>query len=443
MNVDLEGRTVVVVGLGRSGVAAARLCSARGARVIGTDSAELDQLSDAARSLPVVVAGGHQGVAFDEADLVVVSPGVPSFPALERAEARGVEVIGELELAARFVRAPMVAVGGTNGKSTTTTLVARLLEGAGHRTFAGGNLGIPLSEAVGASFDVLVVEVSSFQLERAPTFHPVVSVLLNVSEDHLDRYPDFEAYARAKGNAFARQGPADTAVVPAGDEVCAEQARRGGGRLLTFGPGGDYAVHGRGIVERAAETHFSLENVDLYGAHNLSNAAASVAAARAFGASVEGIRDGLARFRSLPHRTARVADVGGVVFYDDSKGTNVGAAVTALLGLEEPKGVLIAGGRDKHGAYEPLVQALERKGRAVVLIGEAAPRIAAAIGDRVRTERASSMEEAVRRARQLARPGDAVLLSPACSSFDMFQNYADRGERFVAAVRSLATERVS
>lgn len=444
MTPALEGKEAIVVGLGRSGVAAARLCKSLGARVIGTDVRPAAEMSDDVRSLAVEIrAGGHEGVPFETADLVVVSPGVPSFPALDRAAAAGVEVIGELELASRFVGAPVVAVGGTNGKSTVTTAAACLFEAAGRRVFSGGNLGTPLAEAVFGDFDVLVVEVSSFQLERAPTFRPKVSVLLNVTEDHLDRYPSFEAYARAKGNAFANQTPDDVAVVPAGDTVCAEQAARGRGRRVTFGAGADYAVEDASVVERQSGARFSLSDADFHGAHNVSNAAAAIAAARSLGVPADAIQSGLARFRALGHRMAFVAEIDGVRFYDDSKATNVGAAVTALSGLSEPRAVVVLGGRDKLGTYEPLVSALVKKGRAVVLIGEAADRIAAAIGGAVPVARAGTMDEAVAAARALAKPGDAVLLSPACSSFDMFKSYAERGDVFARSVRNLAGRRAS
>jgi len=441
MTLDLSGKRVVVVGLGESGIAAARLCLARGASVIGTDQAPLDRLSPTVQDLSIeLVAGGHAGVAFDTADLVVVSPGVPALPELEQAVLAGVEVIGELELACRFVTAPLVVVGGTNGKSTTTTLVGDLLRAGGRHVFVGGNLGTPAAEAVLRPFDAVVLEVSSFQLERAPTLHPKVSVLLNITEDHLDRYPSFVAYAEAKGNAFSNQEPGDTAIVPFGDAPTEEQARRGRGDLVMFGRAGDYLVDDGVVVEAESGEHFDLRSSRLHGRHNHDNAAAAIAAARALGAAVEAIRDGLADFEPLPHRMALVRELGGVRFYDDSKGTNVGAAVTALSGLREEKGVLIAGGRDKHGSYAPLVDALRERGRAVVLLGEAAPRLFDAIGGALPVEHATSIEEAVTRAFALSRPGDAVLLSPACSSFDMFTSYAERGDRFSAAVKRLEKE---
>jgi UDP-N-acetylmuramoylalanine--D-glutamate ligase len=434
---ELNGKSVIVVGLGRSGVAAARLCRDRGARVVGTDSAPLGELSVDARGLDIEVrAGGHSGVAFDKVDIVVVSPGVPEFPELARAADAGVLVLGELDLACRFLEAPIVAIGGTNGKSTTTKLVGEICALAGLAVFVGGNYGTPATEAVGKRWDALVLEVSSFQLERAPLFHPKVSVLLNVSEDHLDRYPSFVAYTEAKGNAFVNQLPGDVSLVPFGDAICEEQAMRGEGDILTFG-GGDYAVEDGVVTESKSGEVFDLSPARLHGRHNHDNAAAAIGAARALGVSPEAVRKALAQFEPLAHRMALVGELQGVRFYDDSKGTNVGAAVTALGGMSEPRAVLIAGGRDKHGSYQPLAEALREHGRAVVVIGEAAARIAAAVEGALPVEHAGSMEDAVRRAFRLAQPGDAVLLSPACSSFDMFKGYADRGEHFSRAVHEL------
>ncbi|HET9933983.1 MAG TPA: UDP-N-acetylmuramoyl-L-alanine--D-glutamate ligase, partial [Polyangiaceae bacterium] len=414
----MQGARVIVVGLGRSGIAAAKLCRDRGAHVIGTDSAPLEKVSPEAKALGIeLIAGGHAGVPFTTSDLVVVSPGVPPLPELEAAEAAGVEVIGELELACRSITAPILAVGGTNGKSTTTTLLADLLRASGKKIFAGGNLGTPAAEAVGVDYDAVVLEVSSFQLERAPAFHPRVSLLLNITEDHLDRYPSFLAYAEAKGNAFVNQTPDDFAIVPSDDPECERQARRGRGRLVTFGARADYVVDAHGVVESESGERFDLEATRLFGRHNRENAAAALAAARAMEVPALAARRALVEFTPLAHRMALAGTVSGVRFYDDSKGTNVGASVTALRGLSEARGVLIAGGRDKHGSYEPLVEALVERGRAAVLIGEAAERIENAIAGRIRVERAGSMDDAVKTAFRLAERGDAVLLSPACSSF--------------------------
>ena len=410
---DLADKRVAVVGLGASGVAAAQLCAARGARVTGVDQRAV------AFSLGDFVL--QKDARFDGFDLVVVSPGVPAFPALEAAKC---PIWGEIELAyqCRLHPCPIVAVGGTNGKSTVTSLVAALLEAAGKKVFAGGNLGEPWATHADEAFDVVVLEVSSFQMERVSAFRPNVAVLLNVTDDHLDRYASFDDYARAKGNCFVNQTESDLAVVPENDAICLREAKRGHGRIVTFGDALDHDLR-------------------LEGAHNRRNAAAALAAVAPLGVSREVAARVLATFAGLPHRMALVADVKGVRYYDDSKGTNVGASVTALLGLREERAVLIAGGRDKHGSYGPLADAMRKKGRAAVVLGEAAAEIERALAPVVPVVHASSMDEAVEKSAELARAGDAVLLSPACSSFDMFRDYKHRGDEFVRAVKSLGGAR--
>jgi UDP-N-acetylmuramoylalanine--D-glutamate ligase len=447
--VPLTGKRVVVVGLGASGVAAARLCLRRGARVVANDLKPTDALSADARALErlgaTVVAGGHASAGIEQADVVVLSPGVPPLAEVAAAAARGAAVWGEIELAVREMihPAPVVAVGGTNGKSTTTSLVGELLAGQGLRAFVGGNLGRPLAADADERFDVVVLEVSSFQMEHVDRFQPHVSALLNVTDDHLDRYAGLEEYATAKGNAFVRQTEKDWAVVPHGDAVCVRQAKRGRARIATFGPGGLVDVTDDAVFDRTTGEGFDRARIPLTGDHNLLNVAAAIACVRPFGVASATIRRVLSEFRGLPHRTSLVAEVRGVRFYDDSKGTNVGATVTALEGLRESRAVLIAGGRDKGGSYAPLVVALVRKARAVVLIGEAAEAIARAVGDSVPVRRAGSMDQAVRVGATLAHEGDAVLLSPACSSFDMFRDYKHRGDEFVRAVRELEKEAVA
>lgn len=436
---DIKDKRVVVVGLGASGVAACRLLASRGARVVGTD-AKVEVSQDARRLEDegvALVLGGHADARLSEADLVVVSPGVPRFAELDAAEGRGVRIWGEVELAVQALAkpAPVIAIGGTNGKSTTTSLVGELLAAAGKKVFVGGNLGEPLAAHADEAFDVVVLEVSSFQMERVESFRPKVGVLLNVTPDHLDRYPSEAAYADAKGNAFVRQTEDDFAVVPHGDEVCLRQAARGKGRVLTFGMHGDVRVTADAIVDGAAR--YDRKAIALQGGHNALNVAAALAAVRPFGVAPEVARRVLASFRGLAHRMAFVRERGGVRFYDDSKGTNVGAAVTAIRGVAEERVVLVAGGRDKGGSYGPLVDALRERGRAAVLIGEAKHLMSEAIGDVVPVRLAGSMEEAVAVAAELAQPGDAVLLSPACSSFDMFESYKHRGEVFVRAVLAL------
>jgi UDP-N-acetylmuramoylalanine--D-glutamate ligase len=446
---ELAGKRVIVVGLGASGVAAARLCLRRGAHVVASDRKAAAELSDEALALVAMGAtlevGGNAEEHIAEADIVVLSPGVPRFAAVDDAEKRGIPIWGEVELSTRSMAHahPIVAIGGTNGKSTTASLVGELLAAHGKHVFVGGNLGEPLADHVDEPFDVVVLEVSSFQMERVDRFHPHVAALLNVSDDHLDRYPTFDAYVRAKGNCFLRQEKSDRAVVPSSDAICVREAKRGRARIETFGPGGTLDVTDDAVVDHTTEQRFARREWTLAGGHNALNVAAAIACVRPFDVAAETIRQVLRTFRGLPHRTALVTELKGVRFYDDSKGTNVGAAVTALEGLREERVVLIAGGRDKGGSYEPLVAAMARKARAAVLIGEAAEAIARAVGGRVPLERASSMREAVRLGAALARPGDAVLLSPACSSFDMFRDYKDRGDEFARCVRSLEEEAVA
>ena len=446
----VKDKTAIVIGLGRSGVAAAQLLLQRGAQVIANDSAPIEKWSDAARALELagatLVPGGHHHADFANADFVVVSPGVPSFAALDAFEMTGLgiagrEVIGEMELASRFVTAPIVLVGGTNGKSTTTALTGEMLKRAGKKTFIGGNFGQPLAEVVDEAWDVLVLEISSFQAERVPTLHARAHALLNITDDHLDRYTGFDAYANAKGNPFHRMTETDVAVIPKGDPIVLKQAKRGSAIVVTFSatdPAADVALVGDHIEDRIHKARYPLSLLQIAGRHNIENACASIALASVMGASSEAITEALGSFKGLGHRTILVGEIKGVRYYDDSKGTNVGASVAALRGLAEDKAVLIAGGRDKLGSYGPLVDALRDKGRGLVVIGEAADRIADAAKGALPIERAASMDEAVAKASALAQPGDAVLLSPACSSFDMFRDYKDRGDAFTRAVQELA-----
>ncbi|MES1164802.1 MAG: UDP-N-acetylmuramoyl-L-alanine--D-glutamate ligase [Verrucomicrobiota bacterium] len=454
MTLDLANKRVLVVGLGRSGIAAAQLCAARGARVTVTDKRSAADLAAAAGALPASVTrelGGHRRDTFTGADLIVLSPGVPEIPELVAARAAGVAVTGELELASRFVTAPVVAVTGTNGKSTTTTLAGDMLRATGHPSFVGGNLGEPLAEAVGTPAaregGFCVVEASSFQLETVETFRPRVAVLLNITADHLDRYEGMDGYAAAKARIFAAQTAAEFALVNADDPIAMRAAAAAPSRQLQFSI---VRSLGEGAWLRAGELIVQLpgQPVESYPAdlpwlagqrHNQANALAALLAARLAGAPQETARAGLLAFRPLAHRMELVAEVDGVAYYDDSKGTNVGAVVAALDGFPRPV-VLIAGGRDKGGDYGPLAEVMARVGRGAVLIGEAADKIQAALQGRVAVDRAASLEAAVTAAHQRARRGDAVVLSPACSSFDMFRDYAHRAEVFRAAVARLAQE---
>ena len=454
---DLNGKRVLVVGLGRSGIAAAQLCVTRGARVTVTDKRDAAALPGL-DALPPEVArelGGHRRETFTGAELIVLSPGVPEIPELAAARSAGVAITGEMELASRFVSSTLIAITGTNGKSTTTTLVGEMMRATGRPTFVGGNLGEPLAEAVptraGDARGICVVEASSFQLETVDTFHPRVAVLLNITADHLDRYPDMDGYAAAKARIFAAQTGDDFAVVNVEDPLAMRASRGIASRRIGFStvrplPEGGYANDNSLVLKLPDQEPESYTNVLpwLIGQrHNQANALAALLASRLAGASRAEVRAGLLAFKPLAHRMELVADVDNVAYYDDSKGTNVSAVVAALDGFSRPV-VLIAGGRDKGGAYEPLADVLARVGRAAVLIGEAADKMQAAFAGKVETARATTMDDAVDIARRLAQPGDAVVLSPACSSFDMFRDYAHRAEVFRAAVaRVVARERAS
>ncbi|MFI5308636.1 MAG: UDP-N-acetylmuramoyl-L-alanine--D-glutamate ligase [Polyangiales bacterium] len=446
---ELRGKKVLVVGLGKSGIAAARLLLAQGARVIANDQRPRSELGADVAALEAqgttLALGGHDPVLFTGVDLIVVSPGVPPLPALQTAERAGVPIASEIELASWFVEGTLIGITGTNGKSTVTTLVGKMCERSGRPTFVGGNLGTPLTDVAGSAAaqrgGYAVVELSSFQLERVDSLHVNVAALLNVTEDHLDRYPSLQAYAEAKAAIFRNQTPEDAAVVAAGDALCESLAQQARGRVFRFG-GKDGAVRvAQGaLLDTETGLRVPLSEIALSGRHNHDNACAAALVARLAGVSPEHIAVALREFRGLPHRMQHVRSLAGVDYFDDSKATNVGATVAALDGLSERAGrvVLIAGGRHKGGDYAPMAARLSSRARAVVLLGEAAPLIEAALrGGGYPLKPAANMEEAVRCARSLARPGDAVLLAPACSSFDMFKSYAERGDLFQQAVRAL------
>jgi UDP-N-acetylmuramoylalanine--D-glutamate ligase len=445
---------VLVVGLGRSGIAAAQLCAARGARVTVTDKRDAARWRRAGRAARAIARelGGHRRETFTGAELIVLSPGVPEIPELAAARAAGVAITGEMELASRFVSGTLIAITGTNGKSTTTTLVGDIMRATGRPTFVGGNLGDPLAEAVGtpaaAPGGVCVVEASSFQLETAET----VPSRGRRAAEHHGRPP---RSLRRHGCVRRRQGAhlrrAD------GERQRGRQPRRrsgGRGQQRRAGPPARLFGHapahrrrlarvGRGddglmvrLPDGPAERYPAILP-GLVGRHNQANALAALLAGRLAGATPAQARSALLAFRPLEHRMELVAETSGVAYYDDSKGTNVGAVVASLDGFPRPV-VLIAGGRDKGGDYAPLAAVLKRFGRAAILIGEAADKIETALRGVLPVERAATMDDAVDAARRLAQPGDAVVLSPACSSFDMFRDYKHRAEVFRAAVAHIA-----
>jgi len=443
----LAGRRAVVVGLASTGIAASRFLARSGARVIATDAKRADVLPgvEGLSSLGVEIrTGGHEGVDVSGADMVVVSPGVPSdHGLLAAAREAGVEVMSDIELAWRFMDAPVIAVAGTNGKTTTTTLLGKALEDAGFKVFVGGNIGTPAVEYVegGGGADFCVLEVSSFHLETTRLFNPHIGILLNITEDHLDRYRDFEHYAATKFRLFENQSEADFAVINVNDAVMARNpASFGKGRVIPF------TVEGKcdGLfLEEGAIVHmmdgkreeYPVDSIRLTGLHNMENVMAVIGGARRAGVPKDSLMKTLSSFSGLHHRMEFVRELDGVTYIDDSKGTNVGALQMALRGLRGPV-VLIAGGVDKGGDYKVLAPLIREKVRAMVLIGEARRKIFDSIGSLTRTMTAESFEEAVRAAREAAAEGDTVLLCPACSSFDMFRDYKERGERFAAIVKA-------
>jgi UDP-N-acetylmuramoylalanine--D-glutamate ligase len=357
---------------------------------------------------------------------------------------KGVRLISEMELAYRHIRVPIIGITGTNGKTTTTVLVGELLKEAGRRPGVGGNVGEPLilfAEG-GDRWDILVAEISSFQLEAIEAFRPRTSVLINVTEDHLDRYASYQDYIDAKAKIFLNQTPEDTAILNRDDPVVMRLAETVRARKVFFSlerrleEGACY--DGRRILLRlnGAEESFSLDDVPLKGIHNVENMMAAVLAARLWGCPPEAIRSVLSRFQGLEHRLEFVREIGGVRFYDDSKGTNVGSVVKSLQSFREPV-ILIAGGKDKGGDLSPLKEGIRSHVRRMILIGEASGRMAGELGGLTQTSMAASLEEAVLLAYRSAEKGEVVLLSPACSSFDMFKDYKERGRVFKEAVKRL------
>jgi UDP-N-acetylmuramoylalanine--D-glutamate ligase len=438
---ELSGRRVVVVGLGLSGRAAASLCAARGAMVIGVDL-RLD-----APELPGVAVerGPHRSATFADADLIVVSPGVPyDQPDVVDAERRGVPVIGELGLAAELLGdVPVIGVTGTNGKSTVTSFTGQILAAAGRRAFVGGNLGDPLAGALprdGGSpdFEIAVVECSSYQLERAGPLRPVAATILNLTPDHLARHKTMPAYAAAKARLLRHQTERDLALLPA-DPVLVDAARGvGRGRRATIG--GEPGVWVDGSAGRirlpGIAVDLDLAALQIPGAHNRLNALVAAALALWAGAPAEAVRESIGALRALPHRMEIVGESGGVVWINDSKATNVEAALVGVGGLSRPAVVLL-GGQAKGPGFGALAPAL-RGQRAVLTFGASGPDIAAELlVAGVEATQVGSLADAVRCAADLAHPGDAVLLSPGCASFDAFENFEHRGREFAALVKEI------
>lgn len=444
---ELAGKQVLVVGLGKSGVAAARLCAHKGAVVTATDQAANPPLAAglAGRGIGLSL-GGHRAADFAKAEIIVLSPGVDHrLPEIAQAAARGALVIGELELACRFLTAPAVMITGTNGKTTVTTLIGKMLEAAGLKVFSGGNLGTPLSEALlePKPLDWAVLEVSSFQTDTAVLLNPRVGLLLNITPDHLDRYDGFDDYARSKYRLFANQKGQDLAILCLDDPEVASRAALAPARVWGYAsqgprrPGG--WLEGQDLVMDLDGRQLSLSAAQskLVGGFNRLNLMAASLAALACGVEpsvIQGVIDG---FKGLGHRVQFVASLEGVDYYDDSKGTNVGAVQAALTALARPT-VLLLGGRDKEGRFADLAPQLASVTQ-ILCFGEAGPAIHAQVKDLAPSQLLPDLPAAVSAARALAAPGQAVLLSPGCASFDAYNGYAQRGDHFQELVRREAS----
>ncbi|HMV51143.1 MAG TPA: UDP-N-acetylmuramoyl-L-alanine--D-glutamate ligase [Blastocatellia bacterium] len=448
---EITGKNILVVGLARSGVAAAEFLARLGARVTVNDAKAESELKDApairAKGIEVV-GGGHPRELFESSELIVVSPGVPlASEPFGRARAAGVPIISEVELAARFLRGRLVGITGSNGKTTTTTLIGELLKNAGLPTQVGGNIGTPLiSLAETSSNDgVTVVELSSFQLEAVEQLHVNVALLLNITPDHLDRYDSMEAYAAAKANIFRNQTANDVAVLNADNDWSAKMNDRTNAAVIYFSRLRELEqgifLRGDEIIERSATGERVLltrADIPLPGDHNVENVMAALAAGLACGASPDSMRQTVRDFKGVEHRLEFVAEIKGVRFYNDSKATNVDAAIKCLEAFTGGV-IVILGGKDKGSDYAPLAALVRERCEHVVLIGAAADKIAAALENTRPLHRAATMPEAVKLGLELGRPGDTVLLAPACASFDMFDNYEHRGRVFKEAVRSLVS----
>ncbi|MBC7912479.1 MAG: UDP-N-acetylmuramoyl-L-alanine--D-glutamate ligase [Pyrinomonadaceae bacterium] len=445
------------MGAARSGIACARFLAARGAVVALNDRKPIEEWPEEARELKALGVGLLPGDVpmwlLDQVELVVMSPGVPTkiIPA-RYAERAGALVIGEVELAARFMRGRIVAITGTNGKTTTTTLIGELLKDAGLPVQVGGNIGTALISMVETSRDDgwMVAEVSSFQLETIADFHPAVALVLNVTPNHMDRYDHVTDYAAAKHNVFRNQTPEDVAILNADDEIVASWASGLRAHVVMFSvqrelKEGLFLRGGRELVARTKDGERVLltrDEMQLRGLHNVENILAALAAGLACGASPDSMRETVRKFQPVEHRMERVAEIDGVTFYNDSKATSVDATLKALEALAEDEGkvILILGGKGKRAPYAPLAPLIRAKARRLILIGEDADAIEAELKNDAPSERAVDMSDAVQKAFAAAEAGDAVLLAPACASFDMFKSFEHRGEVFKSEVQRLKSQ---
>ena len=442
---DLNGKRVLVAGAGKTGIATARFLLEKNAQVTVADSNVNAVIpEDLKKSTAKIKTGPHENSIFTEQDLIIISPGIPlTIEPITTAKSNGVEIIGEIELAYLFTETPIIAVTGTNGKTTTTTLLQHIFETSGKKVFTGGNIGTPLIEYVSGDQDAdyIIAEISSFQLETINKFRPYISILLNITEDHLDRYDSFDDYAAAKKNIFANQQRTDFAIINIEDKLAAEMSEDIKADVLFFSTkneieNGSYYKDGFHFLKDSEKTRIDEEGVSLQGEHNRENILAAVSAAGICNLSYENITKALHTFKGLPHRMEFVDCINGINFFDDSKATNVGACLKSISSIKPPI-ILIAGGKDKGGSYLPLRTEINKNVQEIILIGEAQNRIRKELKATVPITSTITLEKAVTEAFSRAKEGCSILLSPACSSFDMFDSYVHRGNIFKTAIKEL------
>lgn len=443
---ELRGKSVLIIGLKRTGVSVARFIASQGGCVRVVDRQDARTLAKELESLAALPIDSRLGWNDTDVttgiDLVVPSPGVPvDAPLLREARNRGIPIWSEIELAFRFLSCPLLAVTGTNGKSTTTSLLGEMVKFGGRKVFVGGNLGTPLIDAIAGHYDVAVAEISSFQLEWVEQFRPRVGVFLNLTEDHLERHASFAVYGRTKRELLSHQEPTDWAVVNRDDPAVWSLAQDLPGKIFSFGwepvaEGAWIEKQALHIRREAQDVVLLLDQLRLYGRHNLENVMAAASAAVLWGVEPRAISFVLTNFVGLPHRLEFVAERKGVRYFDDSKGTNVGAVVQSLASFPGPL-ILLAGGVDKKGDYNPLRPLVREKVKLLIVFGQARELIRNVLGGETQTLIVDTLETAVQEAAAAAVAGDTVLLSPACASFDQFENYIHRGEAFRACVEEL------
>jgi UDP-N-acetylmuramoylalanine--D-glutamate ligase len=460
----LMNKHITVVGLGITGDAVARFLVNQGASVTVTDSNSGDQVKKTAeklKSMGVRIELGKQNPdLFNETELIVLSPGVShTSKHFNEARERGIPVLGEIELASRFISEPIIAITGTNGKTTTTTLLGKMLMKSGKKTFVGGNIGNPLIDYVNSNqkADCLVVELSSFQLDTIEHFRPDVAVLLNITDDHMDRYPNFKAYVNSKARIFENQTSDDIAVLNGFDHAIEEISSRIKSKKVFFYQQDKVSAMSKDYAVIQKKTGLSKSRISIYmgslkgwnpdlsefkpaGIHNLENASAAIVAALAAGATKEGINSALKNFNGLSHRLEKVATIKGVDFVNDSKATNTDAVAKAIETFDRPQ-IVIMGGRDKDSDFQRLRSVVRKHVKHLILIGESAEKIYGILSDIVDAEFAGSMKEAALKAFKASVPGDVILLAPGCASFDMYTNYKERGKDFCRAVQMLDSGR--